>query len=113
MGIILGGSLPESRVIVRLLRDEEVSDNVDEGNTQYATYAGQDGFHPFKSLSGGGQVEGDSGVFRLLVIGSPTIFESLMLLEQSDVFESGPYKRTRGYTDLMVSLVLVSDPKGQ
>ena len=102
----------ESGVTVRLLRDEEVSNDVNEGNTQHSTYAGQDGHHLFECLSRSGEVEGDGGVLGLLFIGSPTILKSLLLLEQIESIEHPQHKQIRSHTDPTASLVLVSDPKG-
>ena len=87
--------------------------DLDEGNTQHATDMGQDGLHPFESLSGEGEVKGNGSVLGLLIIGGPTIFKSLLLLEQIDVVKLGLHQQVRGHTNLAASLVLVSNPKGQ
>ena len=102
----------ESGVVYLILRDKDVSNDVDEGNAQHTTDTGQDGFHPFESLCGGGEVKGNGGVLRLLIIGS-SVFKSLLLLEQIDVVELGLHQRGLGHTDHAASSVLVSDPKGQ
>lgn len=103
----------ESGVVFLILRDKDVSNDVDEGNAQHTTDTGQDGFHPFESLCGGGEVKGNGGVLRLLIIGSSSVFKSLLLLEQIDVVELGLHQRGLGHTDHAASSVLVSDPKGQ
>ncbi len=71
-----------------------MSDSVDEGD------AGQDGLHLFKSLGSQIDVESNDGIFRLLVIGSPSVFESLLLLEQVRVLS---LIFTRGFDDPPIS----------
>ena len=70
-------------------------DYVDEGNSQDAPNAGQDGLHLFKSLGGRIDVKGNGGIFRLLVIGSPSVFESLLLFEQVEGLEFDLHERIR------------------
>ncbi len=48
-----------------------------------------------------------------LVIGSSTIFESLLLFEQIEGRKFGPHKRIQGPTNLMSGAILVPDPGGQ
>jgi hypothetical protein len=43
--------------------------------------------------SGRGDVEGNGGVFGLLVVGSPTVSESLLLLEQGKSLQVNPHER--------------------
>ncbi len=93
--------------------DQEVSDHVDEWNSQHAPNAGQEGLHLFKSLSGRGEVEGNGDILRLLVIGSPTVFESFLLLELIEGRKVSPHKRILDPTNLASSTMLVPDPKGQ
>jgi len=71
----------EGGVSVGFFGDQKVSDHVDEGNSQHAPNAGQEGLHLFKSLSGRGKVKGNGNiVLGLLVTGSPTVFESFLSL---------------------------------
>ena len=48
----LGVLFSKNRVVLLFLGDDHVPNDVDEGNSQCATNAGQDGLHFFKSLSG-------------------------------------------------------------
>ncbi len=90
-----------------------MSDHVDEGNSQHAPNAGQEGLHLFKSLSGRGEVEGDGDILGLLVIGSPAVFESFLLLELIKGREVSPHERILNPTNHASGAVLVPDPEGQ
>jgi len=49
---VLGVVFSESGVIFLIFREYQMSNYVDEGYSQHAPNAGQDGLHLFKSLSG-------------------------------------------------------------
>jgi len=117
--VVVGGVLrgvvfvAEGGVLVGFFGDQKVSDHIDEGNSQHAPNAGQEGFHLFKSLSGRGEVEGDGDILGLLVIGSPAVFESFLLLELIKGREVSPRERILDPTDLASGAMLVPDPEGQ
>ncbi len=110
---VLGVVISELRIITIWVGGLHVSDNVDEGNPQHTSNVGQDGLHLFKSLGGRGEAKGNGGIIRLLVIGSPSVFESLLLLEQVEGLKVDPHKRIRGPTDLTSGASMVPDPEGQ
>jgi hypothetical protein len=49
---VLGVVFSESGVIFLIFRKYQMSNYIDEGYSQHAPNAGQDGLHLFKSLSG-------------------------------------------------------------
>jgi hypothetical protein len=103
----------EGGVPVRFFGDQKVSDHVDEGNSQHAPNAGQEGLHLFKSLSGRGEVKGDGDILGLLVIGSPAVLESFLLLELIKGREVSPHERIPDPTNHAPGAVLMPDPEGQ
>jgi len=117
--VVVGGVLrgfvfvAEGGVMFGFFGDQKVSDHVDEGNSQHAPNAGQEGLHLFKSLGGRGEVKGDGDILGLLVIGSPAVFESFLLLELIKGREVSPHKRILDPTNLASGAMLVPDPEGQ
>ena len=102
--------LPKGRVVLLWVRDMVVSYDVDQRHVGYPPYAGQDGLCPLEGLWGQVQVEGHSGVFRLLVIGEPTVFKLLLFLEGHNCSEDHTLKQRVNYADLSHGLVLMLDP---
>ncbi len=119
VGGVLGGTVgrvvfvAEGGVSFGFFGDYKVSDHVDEGNSQHAPNASQEGLQLFKSLSGRGEVEGDGGILGLLVIGSPAVFESFLLLELIEGREVSPHERIPDPTNLASGAMLVPDLEGQ
>jgi len=63
----------------------------------------------FKSLSGRGEVKGDGDILGLLVIGSPAVFETFLLLELIKGREVSPHERILDPTNLASGAMLVPD----
>ena len=59
------------------------------------------------------EVDGNGGIFRLFVISSPTVFKSLLLLEQIKGLKFGPHERILDTTNHASGAELVPDPEGK
>jgi hypothetical protein len=77
-GGILGVLLTKARVIIRVSGDELDPHNINKWDTRHATYTGQEVLHLVEDFCGRGSVEGQGGIFRLLVLRSPNVLVMLL-----------------------------------
>ncbi len=82
-GCILGVFVPKGGVIFLVLGDNHNPDDIYEWHTCHATYAGRNVLDLVKDFHGGGSVQGQGrGILGLLVLGSPVVLVSLLLLQE-------------------------------
>jgi hypothetical protein len=97
---ILGVFFAKGRVFILVLGDVLDSHNINKWDTCHARYTGQKVLHLVEDLCGGGSVEGQGGIFRLLVLGILNILVALLHSQKADLLECGSHKWFQGHTNL-------------
>jgi hypothetical protein len=93
---ILGVLLPKGRVIILILRAEQNSNDIVKWDARYATYKGQEVLHLVEDLCGRGSIKGQGDIFRLLVLGSPSILVMLLQSQKAYPLKFHPHKWLQG-----------------